>query len=310
MDRIETPSYRDTDTSDRLGELWADIPGLDGLYQISNFGRVMRKERIINDVLGRPRTISQKVILPQINRDRNMLMKDWSLRLQVIVHVDKIAYHFQINRLVYYCFVQEFNLEDKFWVVRAKSGDGLDVFPENLELVTYGVKNQKSYDAGRQLSPFQVSKFRLIEANLAAKAATSIAVSRYDDKGCLIDTFNSISDAAKHLGISVSGIIAASKNSARKSGGYYWRKGSASKINWKEVSEAIHKRKRSFREKRGKKVTQFDLLGNPIAVFATKSEAARKAGVSHRYISMNIQGIVDSAGGYIWREGDHLAGNR
>lgn len=43
-------------------EIWKDIRGHEGIYQVSNKGRVKRVERVIVDSIGRKRTLHEKII--------------------------------------------------------------------------------------------------------------------------------------------------------------------------------------------------------------------------------------------------------
>lgn len=57
---INIPPYRDQRIEDQPDELWKDIPGIEMDFQISNKGRVKRKERLTVDVLGREFKVSEK----------------------------------------------------------------------------------------------------------------------------------------------------------------------------------------------------------------------------------------------------------
>lgn len=43
--------YKDLNIADIKGEEWRDIPGYDGIYQVSNYGRIKSVERL--DSIGR-----------------------------------------------------------------------------------------------------------------------------------------------------------------------------------------------------------------------------------------------------------------
>ena len=48
-------------------EIWKDVKGYEEEYQISNFGRVLAKERMVNHPSGGKRKIKEKLIKPFIN---------------------------------------------------------------------------------------------------------------------------------------------------------------------------------------------------------------------------------------------------
>lgn len=81
---------------DRPGETWIDISLVDDLYSISNRGRIKRKRRHLIDSIGRPRTVAEKIIISSLNKDVNLLEKEWTYRLQVVLQVDNQKYSFQI----------------------------------------------------------------------------------------------------------------------------------------------------------------------------------------------------------------------
>jgi len=49
-----------------MEEIWKDIPGYEGLYQVSNMGRVKSLERMVDDWRGGKRKIGERVLKPRI----------------------------------------------------------------------------------------------------------------------------------------------------------------------------------------------------------------------------------------------------
>jgi len=47
-----------------MEEIWKDVVGYEGYYQISNFGRVKSVKRVIEDSWGRTATLKEKIIKP------------------------------------------------------------------------------------------------------------------------------------------------------------------------------------------------------------------------------------------------------
>ncbi|WP_246858869.1 NUMOD1 domain-containing DNA-binding protein [Chitinophaga sp. XS-30] len=233
-------------------------------------------------------------------------MKDWTLRLQTTIQVENRTYHFQVARLVYYCFIDKFNMDDANLIITTKNGNGLDIRQENLALLTYTQKNHRSYDIGRQKSHFQTNKQKLMEILQVSLMKSRKVVSQYDKDGKFIATFKSIMEAARITAINHSSISYAVRHYMCTAGGYYWREGDADKINKKEIQDHQVKRWSSYRQKKGKPITQLDLQGNVLASYVAKSLASKITGIPHRAISQNIQGLVGNAGGYIWRAGNLL----
>lgn len=298
-------AYKDDTLEDRPDEIWKEIPGLNGHFLISNWGRIKRTARQIQDSQGGVYTLPAKIRKAQVNKDRNMRCHDWTYRLQVVLQVRNVKYSFQVVRLVYYCFVEAFNMKDTTINVTTRNGNGLDVRPDNLMLVNLYEKAQRPYDLGRQRSHLQTDRYKLMQIVQASKAKTSLMISQYDNTGAWLKTYPSMMDAFRTTGISYGNISKAVKRPASKAGGYYWRYGDGNKINLKEVHECEKRRRRSYKEKQGRKVTQFDLQGNPLAWYGALSEAARKAKISHKSITTHIKGITRHAGGFLWKLGHH-----
>ncbi len=80
-------AYLDTSLEDRPGEEWEDIPGFDGYFRISNFGRVKRMERDIYDSQGGWYILPAKIRLAQINHSPNKFTQDNTQRLQACFYL-------------------------------------------------------------------------------------------------------------------------------------------------------------------------------------------------------------------------------
>lgn len=293
--------YRDTSLDDRLGEKWRTFPGLEGYYLLSNFGRVKRLERKFINAAGFRQTTTEKIILAQVNRDRNLACKDWSFRPQVRLQVERISRNFQINRMVYYAFVAPFPLNDKNYVVVSRDGNGLNSTPENLVLLTYKERNLRQFTTGRHQGYLSKDKLRHIRMIVAGNKVKSVTVSRYGEDGALLESFSSIKAAAIAMGYKRDRIDYALNRPVYKLNGDYWRKGEASRINFSEINKILRKRRNGFREKRGKKVIQCDAVGNEIKTFPAISIAAKEVGISHKCIAHAAKGKVSGAGGFTWR---------
>ena len=50
-------------------EIWRDIAGYEGLYQVSNMGRVKSLERIITRKNGKKQTIRERILKPRATPD-------------------------------------------------------------------------------------------------------------------------------------------------------------------------------------------------------------------------------------------------
>ena len=132
---IEPNSERWLDLTDLPNEIWKDIKGFEGLYQISNYGRVksLARYRI---------SYSKKVYVPEIIR-RNGYDKNGYQILPL--NKDSKKYVRKIHRLVAEHFID--NPENKPCVdhINCKVSDNRVT---NLRWVTVIENNKYSYDLG------------------------------------------------------------------------------------------------------------------------------------------------------------------
>lgn len=298
------PAYLDTSLEDRPGEQWDDVPGLDGYYQVSNFGRVKRVEREIYDSQGGRYILPAKIRLAQKNHSSNRFTHDDTLRLQVAVQVQNRKHTFMVHRMVYYCFVAPFDLDDTKLNVVTKDGNGLNIQPDNLLLVTAHEKCQRTYESGRLPSPADMYRDNIEKAVKASTAVTSKQVSQYDLNGKLISTYKSMQDAARVTHIPHSVITDKANHPHKKCNRFYWRYGTAPLIDIQQLKKdwSDHHRKAV-----GKGVTRFDMDGNPLAYYDALSEAARDSLISHKALALCAKGITRQAGGYRWKLGRHTS---
>lgn len=112
---------------------------------------------------------------------------------------------------------------------------------------------------------------------------------QYDENGNFINRFSSIKEATNIYG---SGIARALTQKI-KGQGYYWCYNDG--IN--HISELLQQPK--GKEKKNKKVSQFDLAGNYITTYISLKEATEATKISH--IGDVCNGKRKSAGGYLWK---------
>lgn len=110
----------------KTNEIWIDIKGYEGLYQVSSLGRVKSLTRIIKHSEGFLRTIKGRIIKLQQNNFR-------SGYYEVSLHKDGTEKRFRINVLVAKSFIP--NPENKPQV-NHKNGDKSDNSVDNLEWST------------------------------------------------------------------------------------------------------------------------------------------------------------------------------
>jgi hypothetical protein len=194
---------------------------------ISNFGRVKRlsDQRYLSD--GRIKLLDEIILKPKLSRQRNEYKNDYKVARHCTILIQGRYYHLSVGRLVYYNFVRPFDLNDRSLFVTYKDGNGLNVVPDNLILTDRKGIQRIIMDEERKDMHFAHSAEKLRECTAAAHSRKIKAISRYDKEGKYIDSFESISAAAKTIGLSGTHISAAARgiNNTTTAGGYFWRFG-------------------------------------------------------------------------------------
>lgn len=195
-------------------EIWKDIEGYEGLYQVSNMGRVMRvnTQHILRPCIG---TTGYWIVA----LSKNGITKTW-----------------KIHRLVAMAFVPNpCNKRE----VGHKDENPLNSCADNLEWVTsfencnmpLHKKRLSSALRGKRDSIKTRRKKR--EAQLGTKShlfgvsgglhPKSRSVQRFTKDGHFIDEYGSISDASRILSITAQHISACCVGRRKSAGGYLWR---------------------------------------------------------------------------------------
>ena len=102
-------------------EIWKDIEELNNMYQISNFGNIKGKARLINIRNNGQRLIHERIISPQDNGNGYK---------QLSISIKRKRYIFYIHRLVAKYFIKN---PDMLNVVNHKNHDRSDNHFTNLE---------------------------------------------------------------------------------------------------------------------------------------------------------------------------------
>lgn len=292
------PSYLDKSLADRPGEIWVPLLDLEEYISISNFGRIKRNPRRVTYKNGRSKYVTAAILATPVIQSKNKTIGDFTFQLLGSIMIEGKTKRFSIRRMVYYHFVEEFDIDDDMVVILPLNGNGLEIVPNNLKKATILTKVRRSVSTGRMRNEFKHVDYN--KAIKASAACTSKTVSQYNEQGERINTFQSIHEAARICGVAFNHISDVCNFRQQTAQGYYWRHGCEEKL---DIAFIRARKSESIRLKRGTKVTQFDLRGVPIAYFNNLQDAAKSVGCSYTAISAAIRGINKTGGGYIWRKG-------
>ena len=188
--------YENLSLEDMEGEVWKDAVGYEGLYQVSNLGRVktVAREQIYRN--GQRHHVTEKIKKPFLDkRGKNGY-------LSISVNGKRCWVH----RWVCIAFVEN---PDKLNEVNHKDGDSTNNNVDNLEWCTHAENMEHA----------RVNKlFRMRP------------IFQYDKTGIFIRSWESLIDASKSLGILSSDLVRSCKNKRAVCHGFYFRYKKCDKI--------------------------------------------------------------------------------
>ena len=247
-----------------MEEVWKDIKGFEGRYQVSNMGRVRGLDRWSKDK--HSHFIKGKILKPTINKKVHSRLGYYHVSLS---DGNRNYTHYEVHRLVALHFVPGYK---KGLVVNHINENSLDNRAENLEWCTYQYNlNYSDVVAWKRRPVYQYT----MEGDFVAKHKCCADIEK---------TFGTYRGAMAH-------IMYESKTGIWN--GYRWSFEPRTKEQWQDIA----KRYKSSR----KPVAQYDEAGNEIARFKTATEASKVFEVSASAISYCCRGITKSSAGYRWR---------
>lgn len=173
-------------------EIWKDIEGWGGMYQVSNMGRVKSLERTVWNGRGYYKTVHERILKPKKDKDGYLQVQLWK---------EGKCKWYKIHRLVSQAFLANpQNLPEVNHINEIKSDNHVD----NLEWVTckenlnHGTRNQRISEK---------------------KSKPVIAINKVSG---LIMYWNSAKEASRVLGIAKSHICNCLKGRAKSAGNFYW----------------------------------------------------------------------------------------
>lgn len=178
-----------------MKEVWKDIKGYEGLYQVSNLGRIRNFDKYIHTKL-----INNEIVLK-----KRKIMKQsitWDGYLRVTLTKNKKHKSIKVHRLVAEAFIPNYN---EYPQVNHKDENKLNNCVNNLEWCS----NEYNYNYGTRKQRASQSKKKMIR--------------QYDKNNNLIKEWKGIVDIEKELGYLRSGIIGCCKGRYKTSHGFVWK---------------------------------------------------------------------------------------
>lgn len=181
-----------------MEEIWKDIDGFEGVYQISNYGRLKALSKQLKGRNGY-RNIKEKVLKPSIGT--------CGYYQYPLTH-NGVKKTILIHREVAKAFVDNPN---ELYEINHKDEDRLNNHFENLEWC------ERKYN-----NLYNDRKKREIETQINTHPSRK-GVEQVDENGNIIGTYQSERDAERKTNIPHNNICDCIKGKRKSAGGYYWR---------------------------------------------------------------------------------------
>ena len=183
-----------------MEEIWKDIEGYEGLYQVSNYGNIKSLSKVVKNAYGVHRT-EDKIFKPQTKKNGY---------LQIQLSKNGKQKHYKVHRLVALTYIANPN---NYPCVNHKDENKLNNHVSNLEWCTYeyntnyGTRNKR---ASEKLKGKMKNK-KLTKQQLEK---------RYRKVKCITtgEIFNSIKEASSKTGANSSNITQCCKGKCKTTG--------------------------------------------------------------------------------------------
>lgn len=184
-------------------EIWKDIPGYEGLYMVSNHGRVKCLERTVNCGLG-ARVVPEKIKVNSVDSQGYEYVWLWN----------KTGRTQRVHRLVCLAFIP--NSDDKPCIDHI-NGNRRDNRVENLRWCTH--RENSNFDIAHE----RMSKNAPWRGKYGSSVPWSRGVIQYGLDGRLICDYDAIITASRVTGVKHGLISACCRGAQKTAGGYIWK---------------------------------------------------------------------------------------
>lgn len=184
-------------------EIWKDIEGYEGLYQISTLGRVKSLERLILRNNGRFQKIKERILKPSLDRKGYYF---------VVLKKDCKSLNHRIHRLIAQAFIP--NPENKPCV------DHIDTNTKNnninnLRWCTHKENMNNTITKEKQI--------KIMTGKCGEKHPRARKINQYTKNGILLKEWGSIADITRDLNLHQSSISNCCGGKYKSVGGYIWK---------------------------------------------------------------------------------------
>jgi len=176
-------------------EVWKDVKDYEGLYQVSNYGRVKHlKHKILTKIKNNDFVIKKEHIMKLSLTNKGYL--------DVKLTKNRKSKHFQVHRLVAQTFISN---------------------PKNLSIVNHLDENPLNNNADNLEWTTTKENINYGTRTLRAKIKMSKKVNQYTLDNNFIRTWNSMQDIERETNYYASSICLCCKGKRKKAHGYVWK---------------------------------------------------------------------------------------
>lgn len=185
-------------------ELWKDIKNYEGIYQVSNLGRIKTLDKYVNCLYEQKRLIKSREIKTFKNNSGYYI---------VSLYQNNKSKKFLVHRLVAEAFIPNLNNKKE---VNHIDGNKENNCVDNLEWVTKSENELHASEKG-----FTKKQKEMVAKN--NKKLKSKKVYQYDLNGNFIKQYSSVSEAARENGFAIGAIANCCRGERKKVYNYIWK---------------------------------------------------------------------------------------